>query len=138
MMRWGKGAMYVVSLAAMAVSAALIPVVPSLGVSLVFIVVAGFFSMAVFPAILGGVPDTVPHPDDIGPATGLLNLTNMVGTLLAPWLFGVLLDVFGTGPQQSGFRSGYLLLALFALFGIVGGVALTMAWRNTARDAVPT
>jgi MFS transporter, ACS family, hexuronate transporter len=138
MTRWGKGAMYVVSLAAMAVSAALIPIVPSLGASLVFIVAAGFFSMAVFPAIMGGVPDTVDHDDDIGPATGLLNFTNMVGTLLAPWLFGVLLDAFGTGPQQSGFKSGYLLLALFALFGIIGGVALTIAWHRTARDVVPS
>ena len=77
--------------------------------------------MAVFPAILGGVPDTAQHPEDIGPGTGFLNLTNMVGTLLAPWLFGVLLDAFGTGPEQSGFKSGYLLLALFALIGMTGG-----------------
>jgi MFS transporter, ACS family, hexuronate transporter len=136
MARWGKGAIYVASLAAMAISAALIPFAPGLGTALFFILVAGFFSMAVFPAILGGVPDTVEHTDDVGPATGLLNLTNMVGTLLAPWLFGVLLDRFGTGPEQSGFRSGYLLLALFALIGLVGGVALTVAWRKEARKAV--
>ncbi len=132
MLHWGKGAMYVVSLAAMAVSAAVIPLVPGLGAGLVFILVAGFFSMAVFPAILAGAADTAHHPDDIGPATGLLNLTNLVGTLLAPWLFGVLLDTFGAGPEESGFRSGYLLLALFALVGVVGGVALTAAWRRAA------
>ena len=121
MVRWGKGPIYIVSLAVMAAAAAMIPFVGSFAVALVCILAAGFFSMAVFPAILGGVPDTAHHPEDIGPGTGFLNLTNMVGTLLAPWLFGVLLDAFGTGPEQFGFKSGYLLLALFALIGVTGG-----------------
>jgi MFS family permease len=125
--------MYIVSLAVMAAAAAMIPFVGSFVVALICILAAGFFSMAVFPAILGGVPDTAQHPEDIGPGTGFLNLTNMVGTLLAPWLFGVLLDAFGTAPEEFGFKSGYLLLALFALIGMTGGIALTIVRRRDRR-----
>lgn len=115
MARWGKPLVLAVGIGVMFVATVLVPFAP--GFTLVFICVtlAAFQTMVVFPAIMGSVPDVVDRPDR--GATGFLNLTNLVGTLLAPWLFGVLLDAHGTGSGQSGYVLGYVLLAFFSFLG---------------------
>ena len=74
------------------------------------------------------------HPQ--GAASGFLNLTNLLGTLFAPWIFGVLLDSYGKGPKDGGYLAGYLWLALFPLFGSIAG-AVYLATRRAARAPAP-
>jgi len=81
---------------------------------------------------MGSVPDIVRRRGQVGAATGFLNLTNLFGTLFAPWIFGVLLDTYGTGAQDQGYLAGYLWLALFPLLGTIAA-AIFMATRRSAR-----
>ncbi len=122
MARWGKPFVLLVGMAVMFAATALAPVAPGLGLVIACVVIAGFLTMVVFPAIMGSVPEIVARPEQVGPATGFLNLTNLVGTLFAPWLFGVLLDAYGTSTGDSGYLAGYLLLGLFPLVGTVAAV----------------
>jgi MFS family permease len=89
--------------------------------------------MVLFPAIFGSVPDIVARREQVGSATGFLNLTNLLGTLFAPWLFGVLLDAYGTAKGESGYLGGYLLLALFPFLGTIA--ALLYMGERKARAA---
>lgn len=128
MARKGKPFVLAVGMGVMFVATALIPFVPGLVLIFICVTVAGFLTMAVFPAIMGSVPDVVKRRESVGPATGLLNLTNLVGTLFAPWLFGVLLDAYGTGTADSGYLLGYMLLAFFPLVGTLA--AVVYMWRR--------
>ncbi len=118
MARWGKPFVLLSGMAVMMVATALAPIVPGFAPVVVCVVVAGFLTMALFPAIMGSVPDIVQRRQ-VGSASGLLNLTNLLGTLFAPWIFGVLLDSYGRGPEDGGYLAGYLWLALFPLLGTV-------------------
>jgi MFS family permease len=122
MARWGKPFVLIVGMAVMFVATALVPVAPGFVLVFACVTVAGFLTMAVFPAIMGSVPDVVDRAELVGPASGFLNLTNIVGTWFAPWLFGVLLDAYGTSPGQSGYLLGYMLLALFPFLGTLAAV----------------
>jgi predicted MFS family arabinose efflux permease len=122
MARWGKPLVLLIGLGVMFATTALVPFAPGFALVFASVTVAGFLTMAVFPAIMGSVPEVVDRPERVGPATGFLNLTNLVGTLFAPWLFGVLLDVYGTGAGQSGYLLGYILLAFFPFIGALAAV----------------
>jgi MFS family permease len=91
--------------------------------------------MALFPPMLGSIAEVVPRLEQVGPANGFMNLTNLVATLFAPWLFGVLLDAYGTGEGEGGYLWGYLLLALFALLGAIAGVVYVVSRRRAGRQA---
>jgi MFS family permease len=130
MARWGKPFVLLSGMAVMMVATALAPLVPGFVPVVACVVVAGFLTMALFPAIMGSVPDIVQR-GQVGAASGLLNLTNLLGTLFAPWIFGVLLDSYGRGPQDSGYLAGYLWLALFPLLGTVTA-AVYLVTRNRA------
>jgi predicted MFS family arabinose efflux permease len=132
MARWGKPLVLLVGMGVMFAAVVLVPFVPGYVLIFIAIVVAGFLTMAVFPAILGSVPEVVDRPERVGPATGFLNMTNLVATLFAPWLFGVLLDAYGSREGQSGYVWGYMLLALFTLFGTVAA-AVYMRFRAKER-----
>jgi len=132
MARWGKAFVLLSGMALMLVATALAPLVPGFAPVIACVVVAGFLTMAVFPAIMGSVPDIVRRRGQVGAATGFLNLTNLLGTLFAPWVFGVLLDTYGTGSQDQGYLAGYLWLALFPLLGTIAA-AIFMATRRSAR-----
>jgi MFS family permease len=132
MARWGKPFVLLTGMAVMFAATALVPVVPGFALVIVCVVIAGFLTMVLFPAIMGSVPDIVARPEQVGSATGFLNLTNLFGTLLAPWLFGVLLDAYGTAPGKSGYLSGYLLLALFPFLGTIAAVLYMAARRKKA------
>lgn len=131
MARWGKPLVLLSGMAVMMVATGLAPIVPGFAPVVVCVVVAGFLTMMLFPAIMGSVPDIVPRRQ-VGAASGLLNLTNLLGTLFAPWIFGVLLDTYGTGPEDGGYLAGYLWLALFPLLGTVTA-AVYLASRNRGR-----
>jgi ACS family D-galactonate transporter-like MFS transporter len=132
MAKWGKPLVLLVGLAVMFVATALVPVGPGLALPLVCVMIAGFMTMVLFPAIFGSIPDVVARPEQIGVATGFVNLTNLAGTLLAPWLFGVLLDSYGKSPGTHGYLWGYLLFALFPLLGTIGAVIYASTARTRA------
>jgi hypothetical protein len=50
--------------------------------------------------------------------------------MLAPWLFGALLDIYGTAPGDAGYAAGWLMLAGFAGVGFVGGVVFWLLRRR--------
>jgi MFS family permease len=88
-----------------------------------------------FPAILGSIPEVVERPEQVGVATGYMYTVNLVATMLAPWIFGVLLDRYGGAEGDSGYLVGYQFLAAFALLGLVSALLLILAWRRAARTA---
>ena len=137
MARWGKPFVLLVSLAVMFVVTALVPAGPGLVLPFVCVTIGGFMTMAIFPAVFGSVPDIVARPEQIGVATGFVNLTNLVGTLFAPWLFGVLLDTYGKGTGTHGYLWGYLLLALFPLLGTIAAVVYAASAKKRAPAPVP-
>lgn len=137
MARWGKPFVLVVGMAVMFLATALAPLAPGLGAVIGCVVVAGFLTMVVFPAIMGSVPEIVARPEQVGSATGFLNLTNLVGTLFAPWLFGVLLDAYGTTPGDSGYLAGYLLLALFPLVGTLAAAVFAASRPRSVAEGEP-
>lgn len=131
MARWGKPFVLAAGMIVLLVAVALIPFIPWVAVVLVCVVVAGFITMALFPPVLGSIPEIVPRMEQVGPAGGFINLVNPVSTLLAPWLFGVLLDAYGTAEGQRGYLWGYELLALFALVGAAAGVIYVIFGRRS-------
>jgi predicted MFS family arabinose efflux permease len=135
MARWGKPFVLLTGMAVMVVFTALAPVVPGAALAIAFVIVSGFMTMVLFPAILGSVPDIVPQAKQVGSASGFLNLTNLLGTLLAPWVFGILLDRYGAASGQEGYLAGYLWLALFPFIGTIAGVAY-MVGRHRPRQGV--
>ena len=114
--RLGRMAVITGSMTAMAVAAALVPLVP--GRVLVFIVVAlvGFFSFTYFSPRFAMIPEVVGKPEEVGPASGLINLLGFGISMPAPWLFGLVLD------HGLGYKAGYLVLAAFGMAGAAGSL----------------
>jgi predicted MFS family arabinose efflux permease len=136
MARWGKPAVLLAGMVVMMVATALVPLVPGFVPVVACVVVAGFLTMMLFPAIMGSVPDIVRRRSQVGAASGFLNLTNLLGTLFAPWIFGVLLDTYGKATGHSGYLAGYLWLAVFPLFGSIAGAGYLITHR-VAPQLVP-
>jgi MFS family permease len=132
MARWGKPAVIVGAMALMFLATILVPVVPGVGAVFVCVVVAGFLTMALYPAVLGSIIEIVPRLGQVGPATGYMSVVSLLGTMFAPWLFGALLDSYGTTEGRSGYLWGYLLLGLFALVGTAAAVAYMVLHRRDA------
>ena len=114
--RWGRMPVITGSMVAMSVVAALAAVVP--GRALVFVMVAlvGFFSFAYFSPRFAMIPEVVAKPEQVGPASGLINLLGYGISMPAPWLFGLALD------RGLGYLTGYLVLAAFGMAGAVGSL----------------
>ena len=134
MARIGKAGVLVGGMVIMLVATTLVPFAPGVAGPFVCVVITGFLTLAMLPALLGSVPEVVSGPEQVGAATGYMYTVNLVSTMLAPWLFGVLLDRYGVGENDSGYTWGYLLLALFALLG----VAAALIYATTrGRSAAP-
>jgi MFS family permease len=112
--RWGRMRVIAGSMIAMSVFTVLVPLVP--GRVLVFITVAlvGLSSLAYFSPRFAMVPEVVARSGDIGPATGLINTLGFTISMLAPWLFGLALDV------GLGYVVAYVILAAFGAAGVLG------------------
>lgn len=93
--------MMVVSLGVMAVATALISVVPGFVLIFACVAVSGFMTMALFLAIFGSVSDIVDRPEQDRSATGLVNLANLLGTLLGPWPFGCFSMHMAPGRERT-------------------------------------
>ena len=132
MARWGKPLTLLAVLAAMTVFTALVPLLPGLIAAFALVLVTTFLTMVLYPPVVGSIPEIVAGPEDVGPAAGFLGITNLIGMVLAPWIFGLLLDAYGGAPGQHGYLAGYLVLAFFPLVGTLAGVVY---WRVTRRPA---
>jgi MFS family permease len=134
MARWGKPFVLLSGMVVMLVFTALAPVVPGAALAITFVIVSGFMTMVLFPAILGSVPDIVAHTKHVGSASGFLNLTNLLGSLLAPWVFGMLVDRYGAASGQNGYLAGYLWLAVFPFVGTFAGIFYMRAMHRTTKE----
>jgi MFS family permease len=131
--RWGKGTVMGAGILVMMLATALIPFAPGVAGVFVLVVVTGFLTLAMFPAILGSIAEIVDRPEQVGVATGYMYTVNLVATMLAPWIFGVLLDRYGGVEGDPGYLVGYQFLAAFALLGLVSALLLISACRRAAR-----
>jgi MFS family permease len=120
----------------MMVVTALVPAAPGFVLPFACVTIAGFTTMAIFPAIFGSIPGIVARPEQVGVASGFVNLTNLAGTLFAPWLFGVLLDTYGTATGRHGYLLGYLFLALFPLLGTIAAVVYSVKTKKPVAGPV--
>lgn len=122
MSRWGLVAVLVVGLLLLAVATALVPAGPTMVLALVPILVAVLLAGVVLPPSLAMVGDVASGHEAVGAATGLIGLLNLSGSMLAPWLFGVILDTYGTAPGDGGYDVAWVMLAAFAVAGFAAGV----------------
>ena len=65
MARWGKPFVLLTGMAVMFAATALVPVVPGFALVIVCVIIAGFLTMVLFPAIMGSVPDIVARPGEL-------------------------------------------------------------------------
>jgi predicted MFS family arabinose efflux permease len=133
MTRWSRNRVLVVGLGLLVGTTALIPVWPGIVATFIAVIATTFVAGAMLPPSLAIVADVVHGNEAVGAATGLIGLLNVVGSMLAPWVFGVLLDTYGTAPGDSGYTAGYAMLAAFA----VAGFAASVAYAVLRRRAVP-
>ena len=118
MARVGKFRVIVGSMIIMMVVTAIVGIVPGVPLAFAMVLLVGFFSMFYFPPMLGYLPEVVAKPEQVGPATGVNTVMGFAGSAIAPWIFGLFLDA---GSQsKNSYLAGYLMLAVFALAGIVG------------------
>ena len=135
MSRWGRNLVLVLFMALMTVTTAVIPLTPGLVVTSLAVMTSAFLVAALLPPTLGSIAVVVRGPAAVGAASGLVGLLNVGGSMLAPWLFGRLLDTYGTAPGQPGYVAGYLMLAGFALAGTIGAVAFVVLRRSAGHGA---
>ena len=124
MKRWSKPAVLVVGLALTALATALVPAVAGRrSVAFIAVLITVLLAGAVLPPSLAVVGDVAHGHQAMGAATGLIGLFNVVGSMIAPWAFGALLDTYGTAPGDSGYTAGYLMLAGFCAVGALGAAS---------------
>jgi MFS family permease len=116
--RWGKFWVIVGSVIIMTVVTAVVGVLPGVPLTFAMVLVVGFFSMTFFPPMLGYIPEIVAKPEHVGPATGINTTMGFIGSLIAPWIFGLFLDA-GNRSGRS-YIAGYLMLAAFGVVAMAG------------------
>jgi MFS family permease len=114
--RWGRMRVIIWCMVAMTIATALVPLVPTTVAVFVMVMLVGLFSLAYFSPRFAMIPEVVPGPEHVGPASGLINAVGFVISMAAPWLFGLALD------KGLGYSAGYLVLAAFGAAGVVGAM----------------
>lgn len=130
MTRWGKAAVLVVGLILTALTTALVPTGLGIVFSFAAVLAAVLVSGAVFPPTLAAVGDVAHGREALGATSGLIGLTNVIGSMLAPWAFGALLDTYGTAPGESGYTAGWVMLAGFAAAGAAAAAGYALLRRR--------
>jgi MFS transporter, DHA1 family, multidrug resistance protein len=132
--RLGKYVVVVASLVLMAGATILIPLVPGVSPAVISVIVAGFFSMFFFPSLLEYLSVVVARPEHVGPATGINCIMGFAGSLVAPWIFGLLLDA--GGRTSTSYLAGYLVLASFGVAATIGMVFFGRLERRLDRPVM--
>ena len=117
MAKWGKLKVIFVSMALMTVGTAMVPVLPGLWFVFVVVTLVGFLTISYFAPLFAAIAEVIDRPEQAGAATGLIEVFGFTGALLAPWLFGLLLDNLA---GKSAYLAGYLLLAAFGVLAVAG------------------
>jgi MFS family permease len=94
------------------------------------VLLTGFFSMFFFAPMLAYIPEVVAKPEQVGAATGMNTLLGFVGSMVAPWLFGLLLDA-GNGSRNA-YLWGFVMLAAFGVASTVGMLLFGASRKRTA------
>ncbi|HLA81480.1 MAG TPA: MFS transporter, partial [Thermoleophilia bacterium] len=131
--RWGKYWVIVGCLAIMVVVTVAIGVIPGVGLVFAMVLLSGFFSMFFFPAMLSYIPEVVKRPEQVGPATGINTLMGFVGSMIAPWIFGRILDV-GDKSGTSYFW-GFVMLAAFGVAALASMALFKESKKRPSRAA---
>ena len=126
--RWGKRRIIALSLVVIGLATLALPLSPGLLVAFVLVLVSGFFTMFYFAPMFSLVPEVV-DLRTVGAATGYMNMLGFAGSLLAPWLVGVLLDTGG------GFTAGFLLLAAMGGLPAIGVLFLRGGRERPVNEA---
>lgn len=134
--RLGKGTVLAGGILLILVATVLVPFAPGVVGVFACVVVGGFLTLAMLPAILGSIPEVIPHPEQVGAGTGYMYTVNLVATMLAPWLFGLFLDTYGAEEGKPGYVLGYLMLGLFALVGLASALLLLVINRRRVVSGV--
>lgn len=108
--RWGRRPVIFWSLVGLAAVTILLPLTPGLLPALLLVLLIGFFDMSYFAPMFAAVPEVVELPL-VGLGAAWMSVVAIGSSLLAPWLFGLMLDA------GWGFLAGYLMLAAFAAIG---------------------
>lgn len=132
----GKFWVLVAGVAGALVATMLIGLVPGAPLVVVLVFVSAVFGMLFFPVMLAYIPEVVHNPGHVGPATGVNSSFGFVGSLVAPWLFGLILDA-GSRSDRA-YLAGFLMLGLFGLAALAGMVFFkpgSVPATQEARDA---
>lgn len=116
--RWGKFPALVVGVVLTLVTTVIVGIVPGVPLIAAMVIVAGFFGMFYFPVMLAYIPEVVGRPEQVGPATGVNTLMGFIGSLVAPWIFGLILDA--GGRSEGSYVAGFLMLGVFGVVALVG------------------
>ena len=128
--RWGKFWALFVGVLLSTVPTVIVGYMPGVVLPSAMVIVAGFFGMYFFPVMLAFVPEVVARPDQVGPATGINTLMGFVGSLVAPWVFGLILDA--GGRSEGAYQAGFAMLGLFGLAALAGLGAFWVLLRRAA------
>lgn len=129
--RWGLFRTLVFGVVATTITTVIIGVLPGVPLIAGVIILSQALNMFYFPVMLSYVPKVVRNPGHVGPATGMNSLMGFMGSLFAPWLFGLILD---SGRQSAGaYAAGFLMLGAFGVAALVMLAFFKPGQRGVAR-----
>ena len=132
--KWGKYRVLVGGMIAILVTTVITGVVPGVPLIATMVIIAAFFGMFFFPAMLAYIPEVVAKPEQVGAASGLNTSLGFVGSLVAPWLFGLILDA---GHQSKGsYIAGFAMLGAFGVAALISLVFFRPATARPASEAI--
>jgi MFS family permease len=130
--RWGKYRVIVGGVAATLITTVIIGIVPGVPLVAAMVIISGFFGMYYFPVMLAYIPEVVARPEQVGPGTGISTLMGFIGSLVAPWIFGLILD--SGGRSKGSYAAGFLMLGIFGAVALVGMVFFRILTRRAAKE----
>jgi MFS family permease len=116
--RWGKYRVLVSGVAVMLVATVVTGIMPGAVLAAAMVIIGGFCGMFYFPSMLAYIPEVVAKPEQVGAGTGITTLMGFVGSLVAPWLFGLILD--HGGRSAGAYISGFVMLGAFGVVALIG------------------
>lgn len=116
--KWGRLRVIAASLILMTAASVGIPLAPNIALATAFVLLVGFGSFVLFAPMMSYIPLVVKGPEQVGPAAGVHTVMSFAGSLVAPWLFGLVLD---SGQRSmNAYLGGYLVLAAFSAAAAIG------------------
>lgn len=118
-------------LVVMTAATALVPLPGTTAGAFVFFVLAMFFSAMTIRYVWWTV-SRLARRGLVSPAKGFIGLASLIGAAIAPWLYGVVLDLYGAAPREHGYKVAHVILAGFAFVGLLCAIAYASFTRARA------